>query len=179
MRTCMSLNEMVLRATLTGKYRIPRCPRSAVVVKELILHTFLDASQEACGAACYTRHLYENGSICCCLLVASRSYVEPLQAIGKARLKLMAAVLGVKLSQVVGQAPGIKKDDWTFLSDSMDEIYWFRGHRRRFKPFLANLVGEIQTLTNTEQWRHVSTKDDPTDLLTRGLSVSALKEEEG
>lgn len=115
MRTCMSLNEMVLRATLTGKYRIPRCPRSAVVVKELILHTFLDASQEACGAACYTRHLYENGSICCCLLVASRSYVEPLQAIGKARLKLMAAVLGVKLSQVVGQAPGIKKDGLDIL----------------------------------------------------------------
>ena len=91
----------------------------------------------------------------------------------------MAVALGVKLSQVVGQAPGIKKDDWTFLSDSMDVIYWFRGHRRRFKPFLANLVGEFQTLTNTEQWRHLSTKDDPTDLLTRGLSASALKEEEG
>lgn len=84
-------------------------------MKELILHTFLDASQQACGAACYTRHLYENGSICCCLLVASRSYVEPLQAIAKARFKLMAAVLGVKLSQVVGQAPGIKKDGLDIL----------------------------------------------------------------
>ena len=38
-----------------------------------------------------------------------------------------------------------------------------------FKPFVANCVGKIQALTNPEQWRHDSTKENPADLLTRGL----------
>ena len=60
----------------------------------------------------------------------------------------------------------------------MDVLYWIRGQSRKFKPFVANRVGEIQALTNPEQWRHVPTKQNPADLLTRGLSVSALSEEE-
>ena len=165
----MSLNEMVSRAPLTGKYSYSPMPKE---------HSRCERTDLAHLFRCVPTSLW--GSLLHQSSLASRSHVEPLQAIGtEARLELMAAVLGVKLSQVVGQAPGIKKDDWPFWSDSMDVIYWFRGHRRRFKPFLANLVGEFQTLTNTEQWRHLSTKDDPTDLLTRGLSASALKEEEG
>ena len=39
-------------------------------------------------------------------------------------------------------------------------------------------VGVFQSLTNPEQWRHVPTKQNPADLLTRGLSVSALIEED-
>lgn len=48
----------------------------------------------------------------------------------------------------------------------------------KFKPFVANRLGEIQSLTNPEQWRHVPNKQNPADLLTRGLSVSALTEED-
>ena len=43
---------------------------------------------------------------------------------------------------------------------------------------MANRVGEIQASTNPEQWRYVPTKLNPCDLLTRGLSVSALAEED-
>ena len=57
-------------------------------------------------------------------------------------------------------------------------LYWVRGRSTKFKPFVANRVGEIQSLTNPEQWRHVPTKQNLTDLLTRGLSVSALIEED-
>ena len=42
------------------------------------------------------------------------------------------------------------------------------------KPF----VGEIQSLTDPEQWGHVPTKQNPADLLTRGLSVSTLIQDE-
>ena len=57
-------------------------------------------------------------------------------------------------------------------------LYWVRGRNTKFKPFVANRVGEIQSLTNPEQWRHVPTKQNLADLVTRGLSVSALIEED-
>ena len=42
---------------------------------------------------------------------------------------------------------------------------------------MANRVGEIQSMTNPEQWRHVPTKQNPADLLTRGLRVTELNKE--
>ena len=60
----------------------------------------------------------------------------------------------------------------------MDVLYWVRGLSKKFKPFVTNRVGEIQSLSNPEHWRHVPTKQNPADLFTKGLSVSALIEEE-
>ena len=90
----------------------------------------------------------------------------------------MAAVAGLKLVQTVGQVLGIDKSKWVFWSDSKDVLYWIWGQSRKFKPFVANRVGEIQASTNPEQWRYVPTKLNPSDLLTRGLRVSFLAEED-
>ena len=157
--------------------QIPRCLRARAAVREVTLHTFVDASEEAYGAASYTRHLYEDGTVSC-YLFASKSRVVPLQAVSIPILELMAAVVGLKLSQAVSQALGVKKEEWIFWSDNMDVMYWIRGQRKKFKPFVANRVGEIQASTNPEQWRYVPTKQNPADLLTRGLSVSSLSEQE-
>jgi len=40
--------------------------------------------------------------------------------------------------------------------------------------FVANRVGEIQRLTEIETWRHVTSSNNPTDLLSRGLSPPEL-----
>ena len=86
----------------------------------------------------------------------------------------MSTVAGLKLVQTLGQVLGIDKSKWVFWSDSMDIFYWIRGQTRKFKPFVANRVGEIRASTNPEQWRYVPTKLNSSDLLTRGLSVSTL-----
>ena len=111
--------------------QIRRCLRATAAVREVTLHTFVHASQEAYGAASYTRHLYEDGTVSCCL-VASKSRVAPLQAVSIPRLELMAAVVGLncKLSQAVSQELGIKKEEWIFWSDSMDVMYWIRWQSR-------------------------------------------------
>ena len=59
---------------------VPRCLRAKTTVRGITLRTFVDALQEAYGAAKYTRHLYEDGTVTC-RLVASKSRVAPLQAI--------------------------------------------------------------------------------------------------
>ena len=151
------------------RLRVPRCLRTGLGVKKITLHTFTDASQQAYGAATYSRHLCEDGSVTC-RLVASKSRVAPLQAISIPRLELMATVVGLRHAEA--------KQEWPFWSDSVDVLYWIRGCSRKFKPFVANRVGEIQSLTDPEQWRHVPTKQNPADLLTRGLSVSTLIDEE-
>lgn len=38
------------------------------------------------------------------------------------------------------------------------------------KPFVSNRVVEIQNLNVGQEWWHVPTKDNPVDLLSRGLS---------
>ena len=129
------------------------------------------------GAVTYSNHLFEDGTVTC-RLVASKSRAAPLQAVSIPRLELMAAVVGLRLAETIGSVLNIPKHDQLFWSDSEDVLYWIRGRSRKFKPFVANRVGKIQSLTDPEQWRHVPTKQNPADLLTQGLSVSALTEAE-
>ena len=102
----------------------------------------------------------------------------PLHAVRISRLELMVTVVGVQLAETTGMVLKIPKHEWSFWSNSMDVLYWIRGQSRKFKHFVGNRVGKIQFLTNPEQWRHVLTNQNPADLLTRALSVSALTEEE-
>ena len=83
--------------------------------------------------------------------MASKSHVAPLQAASIPRLELMAAVVGLKLAENVGQVLGIDKSKWVFWSDSTDVLHWIQGQSRKFKPFVANRIGEIQVSTNPEQ----------------------------
>ena len=69
-------------------------------------------------------------------------------------------------------------DQATLWSDSMNVLWWIRGRSRSFKPFVANRVGEIQTATDPKRWRYVPTNKNPADLLTRGLELSELIDNE-
>ncbi|GFW91384.1 integrase catalytic domain-containing protein [Trichonephila clavipes] len=61
-----------------------------------------------------------------------------------------------------------------FLTDSQVTLHWIKGPSHRWKPFVANRVREIQSLTDPNSWFHCSGKDNPADLLTRGISIDAL-----
>ncbi|PFX14129.1 hypothetical protein AWC38_SpisGene21740 [Stylophora pistillata] len=98
--------------------KVPRCLRHPITIEEMTMHTFVDSSQEAYGAACYVRHLYKDGTVSS-RLVASKSLVAPLQAVSIPRLELMAAVVGLKLAETVGQVLCIDKSKWVFWSDSI------------------------------------------------------------
>ena len=90
----------------------------------------------------------------------------------------MTAVVGLKLCETVGRVLRIENHRRTFWSDSMDVLCWVRGRSRKFKPYVANRIEEIQALRNPDQWRHVSSRQNPADLITRGLSVAKLIDKE-
>ncbi|XP_070560264.1 uncharacterized protein [Ptychodera flava] len=60
----------------------------------------------------------------------------------------------------------------------MTVLWWIRNRCRKFKPFVANRVGEVQTSTNPEQWRYVPTKENAADLVTRGVTAVDLADKD-
>ena len=106
--------------------QIPRClcAHKQVASREVV--TFVDASLKAYGTVVYLRCMYEDGS-CSSRLIASKSKVAPLTPITVPRLELMAAILGLRLTQNVLQALSMSMQDATFYSDSTDVLWWIRG----------------------------------------------------
>ncbi|GFT33261.1 integrase catalytic domain-containing protein [Trichonephila clavipes] len=49
-----------------------------------------------------------------------------------------------------------------------------KGSSKRWKQFVANRVQEISELTDPDSWFHCSGQDNPSDFLSRGLSVDTL-----
>ena len=110
-----------------------------------------------------------------------RPKVAPIQSVSIPRLKLMGACLGNKLTQSIVEVFPIPIQDVVFWGDSNNVLWWIRSHRRVFKPFVANRIGEIQSSTNLRQWGYARTQLNPADYLTKGLSVQGpqyLQDEE-
>ena len=137
------------------------------------LHTFVDASQDAYGAVVYARCTYKDGSVSS-NMVAAKTRVAPSISTSIPRLELMAAVVGVRLTTRISKVLEIQLSQSTFWSDSANVLWWIRGRSREFKPFVANRIGEIQSNTNPDQWRHVPTRLNPADCLSSGLKTTDL-----
>ena len=86
----------------------------------------------------------------------------------------MAATLGLRLTESVSRVCNAGLGQPVFWSDRMNVLWWIRGRSRIFKPFVANGVGEIQSLMNPKQWHLVPTNENPADFTTRGMRVLDL-----
>lgn len=107
-------------------------------------------------------------------LVASKGKVAPLTALSIPRIELMAAIEGLRLMVTVSSTLEISIKEVVFWSDSMNILWWIRGRSHKFKPFIANRVGEIQGITLPELRRHVPTDVNPADLVSRGMGMKDL-----
>ena len=137
--------------------------------------TFVDASQQAYGAAVYIRCKYHNDAVTS-RLIAVKSKVAPLTPMTVPRLELMGAILGLRLTQSLLTVLEVPMQSVTFYSDSTGVLWCIRGRGKDFRPFVANRIGEIQMFTEPSQWQHVSTEQNPADLCTRGATPSGLAE---
>ena len=152
--------------------KIPRCLRSPEPVKSKRIVTFVDASQQAYGAAVYIRCEYHNDAVTSRLITA-KSKVAPLTPMTVPRL---GAILGFRLTQSLLTVLDAPMQSVTFYSDSTDVLWWTRGRGKDFRPFVTNRIGEIQMFTEPSQWQHVSTEENRADLCTRGATPSELAE---
>ena len=105
---------------------------------------------------------------------APKTKVAPLTPMTTPRLELLAAIVALHLTTSITRVLDIPICNINFWSDSMDVLYWIRGRGNQFRPFVANRVGEIQRLTNPEQWQYVESKENPADICSRGMKAHSL-----
>ena len=89
------------------------------------------------------------------------------------RLELTAAVVSVKVSMLLHKELDIDAVE-VFWTDSKVVMGYISNESRQFHIFVANLVQQIRDRSNPNQWRHVSSVNNPADAGSRGISVTEL-----
>ncbi|GFW72266.1 integrase catalytic domain-containing protein [Trichonephila clavipes] len=125
------------------------------------LHGFADASEKCYGAVIYCRYQSPDGA-------------TTVKLVTMPRLELCAVVLLAKLMKRVETALQMKTPPVYLWSDSTIVLAFIQKEPNLLKTFVANRVATIQHLTNAEQWHHVSSEQNPADLVSRGLDPSSL-----
>ena len=158
------------------KFSIPRkyWPSDLVPV-HTSLHIFGDASEKAYAACCYLRVESKSGEVYV-TFVMSRMRVAPFGKISLSlpRLELQASVLCIRLYTLVEEELHIKIDDVVFWTDSNTVVQYLNNESRRFKTFVGNRIAVIRSASSPGQWRHCPGHLNPSDLGTRGMTMTEL-----
>ncbi|GFX37000.1 integrase catalytic domain-containing protein [Trichonephila clavipes] len=159
-----------------NNFKIPRCILLPATIR-IEIHGFSDASERAYAAVIYIKCFNESGQSQTRLL-CSKSRVAPLKTLTILRLELSAALLLSRLVKKVVpilQLPINKIWMWT---DSTIALAWIKTEPHKLKTFVSNRVAEIQALSKDYNWKHVSSKNNPADLISRGCNVDELLKNE-
>ncbi|XP_018395454.1 PREDICTED: uncharacterized protein LOC108773960, partial [Cyphomyrmex costatus] len=157
-----------------GRLRVPRCIVACDDARRLILHGFCDASELAYGACIYMQVENSQGEFSSRVL-CSKSRIAPIKTVSLPRLELCGAVLLARLLVVVRTAIQVPIENVRAWSDSEIVLYWIKGDPSRWKPFVCNRVSEIIETLPAKHWSHVSGKENPADVISRGASPRQLE----
>lgn len=128
--------------------RIPRWVGLSQDNREI--HVFVDASERAMAAVAYTQGVGDERHII--RIAASKCKLAPLSQQRIPRLELQAAVLGVRLAEMIRSAASTPLLRITFWTDAMNTLWWINSSRRRYKPFVALRIAEILSLSSADNW---------------------------
>lgn len=137
------------------------------------LHIFTDASQIAYGACAYIRTI-DNETAVTVRLLCSKGKVASIKPVTIPRLELCGALVGARLYLKIITSLRSQFDSITFWTDSTIVLGWLRMPPNLLKTFVQNRIAEIHELTKDTLWHHVSGKENPADLVSRGHSLEGL-----
>ncbi|KAG7305743.1 hypothetical protein JYU34_009868 [Plutella xylostella] len=155
-----------------NQFNIPRWAFSDNIIKTEI-HTFSDASERAYGSCVYIRTIRNDGTAHVCLLT-SKNKVAPIKPTTIPRLELCGALLGTRLCKKVLDSLTVKIDQCYYWSDSTIVLGWLNTATSRLERFVRNRVNEIQESTAGDTWSYVPSKQNPADLVSRGVKADLI-----
>ncbi|GFU93678.1 integrase catalytic domain-containing protein [Trichonephila clavipes] len=94
------------------------------------------------------------------------------------RLELSAALLLSRLVKKVVPILQLSIHKIWMWTDSTIALAWIKTEPHKLKTFVSNRVAEIQALSKDYHWKHVSSKDNLADLISRGCNVDELLKNE-
>ncbi|XP_011672748.2 uncharacterized protein LOC100889831 [Strongylocentrotus purpuratus] len=158
---------------------VSRCvkPHDFGRITDYEIHNFSDASEVAYGAVSYLVMRNEEGEVHSSIIMA-KSRLAPVKTVTIPRLELMAATLAVNMDVVIRGELDLPVKKSYFWTDSMIVLHYIKNEHRRFRVFVSNRVAMIHNATEIDQWRHVGSKENPADIVSRGMSPSDLKDDE-
>lgn len=135
---------------------------------ECSLHTFCDASSRAYGAAAYVVTSTTSG------LLTSKTRVAPIKNRTIPQLELTALLVGTKLATYILETLKHLKISKVYMwSDSEVALQWLKSDCSKI-PYVKNRVAEILQIQKNFSFKHVGTKSNPTDMLSRGVPLKEL-----
>ena len=155
---------------------IPQCFKSSNLgcVKLVEIHNFSDASSYAYGACSYLRFLSDSGANRSTFVIG-KARLAPIKAVTIRRLELTAAVLAVRLNNIIKREMGTEFQCVSKLwTDSTVVLHSVQNKTKRFPPFVANRLAVIERDSDTSQWHYIPSKLNPADIASRGISVDDI-----
>jgi hypothetical protein len=149
---------------------IERCLTPPNAFGNPVLCVFSDASIEAFGTCAYSRWPLGDGTFGV-TFIAAKSRIAPLKQLTIPRLELHAAVLATRLGKTIAEESRFQFEKVVYFLDSMIVLAWIRSQARSFKTFVSTRIGEIQSNSDTLQWKHIPGEVNVADDVSRGISV--------
>ena len=103
-----------------------------------------------------------------------KARLAPIHEITIPRLELSAAVISVKLNQIIREELEIKIDQVNYWTDSTTVLKCLYNDTKRFHTFESNRLTTIRSLSSTSDWRYVNRDDNPADDASKGLRLDEM-----
>ena len=104
----------------------------------------------------------------------AKSKVAPSKPITVPRLELKAAVLSIKVGDMLSRELEYENMESIYWTDSTAVLGYISNDSKRFHTFVCNRVETIGSSTTPDQWHYVPSLENPADIASRGYSISTL-----
>ncbi|XP_069105757.1 uncharacterized protein [Argopecten irradians] len=150
--------------------QIPRMmiPVSLSTANDIELHIFSDASEKAVGAVAYLK--VESTEKQHTGFVMGKTKLAPSHGHTMPRLELCGAVLATELAHIIIDSLDVELKTVQYYTDSKVVLGYINNKTRRFYNYVSNRVERILKYSSPKQWNYISTKNNPADCGTRGVS---------
>ena len=155
--------------------QVDRCfkPKNFAEIKNAQLHIFSDGSRVEYGAVAYLR-LVDVFDRIPCSFVMGKACLVPIHEITIPRLELTAAVISVKLSEIIREELEIEIDQVNYWTDSTTVLKCLSNVSKRFHTFESSCLTVIRNGSYVSDWKYINQDDNPADDASKGLRLQEM-----